>query len=410
MYGTISSPIFRILFSFAFGYFLSYLYRVVNAVIAPDLIQDFGIDPGALGLLTGAYFLTFAATQLPLGVVLDRFGSRRTEPLLLLFAASGAIVFASAQTFSGLIVGRALIGFGVSACLMAAFKAFVVWFPRERLPLINGIQWAGGGLGAIAATTPVEAALTVTDWRGVFYGVAALTLLCAALIYWIVPDDSQATVRAPARDLLKGVGRIFASGLFWRLAPVTVLSQASFLAIQGLWSGPWLMTVDGLARPDAAPILFAVAVAMLGGFLGLGWIAERLGRIGINPIAVALIGMAVFMTAQAAIIGGWFAPSALPWMVFGFFGTTGSLCYAVLSQRFPSPLAGRLNTALNMLVFVAAFVGQWGIGAVIEAWSAWRPDASVADGYRLAFALMLALQVSGIVWYAAFRRADVPSA
>jgi MFS family permease len=401
---------FRILFPFAFGYFLSYLYRVVNAIIAPDLIRDFSIEPGALGLLTGAYFLTFAAAQLPLGVVLDRYGARRTEPLLLLFAALGAVVFASAETFSGLILGRALIGLGVSACLMAAFKAFVVWFPKERLPLINGVQWAGGGLGAIAATTPVEAALTLTDWRGIFFGVAVLTLLCAGLIYGVVPDDSKATVRAPARVLFKGVSRVFASGLFWRLAPVTVLSQATFLAIQGLWSGPWLRTVDGLSRSDAAPILFAIAVAMLGGFLGLGWIADRLGRIGVNPVTVALSGMGCFMISQALIISGWLPAAAWPWILFGFFGTTGSVSYAALSQRFPADLAGRLNTALNMLVFVAAFVGQWGIGEVIEVWSWLYPETEPAAGYRVAFALMLGLQTLGLVWYAAFRRADVPSA
>ena len=123
----------RVFIPFAFGYFLSYVYRTVNAVIAPDLVADAGLAPAALGLLTSAYFLAFAAFQIPLGVLLDRFGSRRVEAVLLVIAAAGAIVFALAEGVTGLIVGRALIGLGVSACLMAAFKAFSTWLPPERL-------------------------------------------------------------------------------------------------------------------------------------------------------------------------------------------------------------------------------------------------------------------------------------
>ena len=146
----------RVFIPFALGYFLSYLFRTVNAVIAPDLVRDIGVDPASLGLLTSAYFLTFAAFQLPLGVLLDRYGPRRVEAVLLLFAAAGAFAFARAETLNGLLLGRALIGLGVSACLMAAFKAYTLWFPKEKWPLVNGFQMAAGGLGALAATAPVE--------------------------------------------------------------------------------------------------------------------------------------------------------------------------------------------------------------------------------------------------------------
>ena len=116
----------RVFIPFALGYFLSYLYRVVNAVLAPDLASELGIGPSELGLLTAAYFITFAAFQLPLGVLLDRFGPRKIESFLLIFAAAGAFIFSRAETVTGLVIGRAFIGFGVSSCLMAAFKAFVL--------------------------------------------------------------------------------------------------------------------------------------------------------------------------------------------------------------------------------------------------------------------------------------------
>ncbi|NJN45375.1 MAG: MFS transporter [Candidatus Competibacteraceae bacterium] len=130
--------ILRVFLPFACGYFLSYLFRTVNAVISPDLVSDLNLDATDLGLLTSMYFLTFAAFQLPLGMLLDRFGPRRVETVLLLFAAAGALCFALSTRLEGLILGRALIGLGVSACLMASFKAFVMWFPPQRLPAVNG--------------------------------------------------------------------------------------------------------------------------------------------------------------------------------------------------------------------------------------------------------------------------------
>ncbi|MBL8253669.1 MAG: MFS transporter, partial [Candidatus Competibacter sp.] len=145
----------RIFLPFAAGYFLSYLYRAINAALSPYLATELRLDATDLGLLTSVYFLTFAAFQLPLGVLLDRFGPRRVEATLLLFAAAGAGLFAVSHSPLELIVGRGLIGLGVSACLMASFKAFVLWLPAERLPVANGWVLAAGGLGALAATAPV---------------------------------------------------------------------------------------------------------------------------------------------------------------------------------------------------------------------------------------------------------------
>jgi len=158
---------------FSCGYFLSYAFRTINAIISQDLVQDLGIAPGQLGLLTAAYFFTFALVQIPLGVMLDRFGPRRIETVLLLFAAAGAVLFSIANGIELLVLARALIGVGVSACLMAALKAFVQWFPMSRIASLNGWLLACGGLGAFATSLPAEAALHYTDWRGLFAGIAA---------------------------------------------------------------------------------------------------------------------------------------------------------------------------------------------------------------------------------------------
>jgi len=358
----------RVFIPFALGYFLSYLFRVVNAVLAPDLAAELGVGPSELGLLTAAYFITFAAFQLPLGVLLDRYGPRKIEAFLLIFAAVGAFVFSKAQSVAGLVVGRALIGFGVSACLMAAFKAYVMWFRRQQLPLINGFQMAAGGFGALTATAPVEAALGVTDWRGVFFILAIITVAVAAAVYWVVPEKKIETAGDRLHVQLKGIVTVFSSLTFWRIAPLTVMSQTAFLSIQGLWSGPWLRDVAGLERAAVAHVLLAIAVAMVVGFIFTGALAERLSRMGIKPIAVTVTGMCAFIAVQALLILEVTSWAHILWVLFGIFGTTGIIPYAVLSQSFPLQLSGRVNTALNLLVFVAAFSAQWGIGAVINMW------------------------------------------
>jgi len=147
-------------------------------------------------------------------VALDRFGPRRVEAFLLLFAGLGAWVFATAESPAGLMAGRALIGFGVSACLMAAFTGYVMWFPRQRLPLINGIQVAFGGLGALAATVPVEAALSVMDWRGVFRVLGVLTFGAAEAVFVMVPEGRPGKGGIRLGEQLKGIRAVFADPRF----------------------------------------------------------------------------------------------------------------------------------------------------------------------------------------------------
>ena len=393
----------RIFVPFAAGYFMSYLFRVVNAVISPDLVAELGLNPSRLGLLTGAYFISFAAAQLPLGVLLDRYGPRRIEAALLLVAGAGAWQFASADTLTGLVIGRALIGFGVSACLMAAFTAFVDRFPAQRLPLVNGIQMAAGGMGALAATAPVEALLGYTDWRGLFVALAALTLAVAAAIFFVVPETHKERQGESLGDSIRGIADVFSDGRFWRIVPISVMSQASFLAIQGLWAGPWLRDAAGLSRMAAAKVLLLVAVAMVAGFLVLGTVSARMSRSGTRPYAAPVVAMTLFMVIQAAVLLRPPVPIALQWVLFGFFGTGGILSYAALSQQFPKELAGRVNTGINLLVFIAAFIAQWGIGAIINLWPTQAGGQFATEGYLAGFGMMLGLQVLGLLWFALSR-------
>ena len=391
----------RVFLPFALGYYFSYLARNVNAVIAPDLVSELGLTAEALGLLTSVYFLTFAAFQLPLGVLLDRYGPRRVESALLLVAAAGSAVFAASDGLPGLTVGRALIGLGVSACLMASFKANTLWFAPERLPFANGCIMTAGGLGALSATAPVEMLLGITDWRGVFAGFAALSGTAAVVLFTVVPrrpEEARGASGEGLAEALAGVGQVFASRAFWRVVPISTLNQAAFLSMQGLWAGPWFIDVAGMDRDAAAAHLLWIAMAMVAGFFTLGAIADRLGRRGVSTLTVATALIAAFVLTQAGIV---LAPPAVAtwlWIAFGYFGTCGILFYAHLTQAFPRALAGRVVTGLNVFAFGGAFAAQWGMGAIIERFPAAASGSYLPDGYRAAFGAALALEVLAYAW------------
>lgn len=386
---------------FAAGYYLSYLYRSINAVIAPNLAADAGVGAADLGLLTSVYFLTFAALQLPLGLALDRFGPRRVAAVLLLAAAVGALVFAWADGLPGLVLGRALIGAGVSSCLMSSFKAFTQWFPPQRLPAVNGMLLAFGGLGAISATAPVEGLLAITDWRVLFLGLAGITAAVAIAIYTIVPDHQQSAVPTGLSEQLAGLRQVFVDPVFWRVAPLGAICAGASQAVMGLWLGPWLRDVAGLERAGVASYLLVGACGMAAGFLLMGVLAERLSRVGIKPAQVVGIGMSGFMLAMVVlasgvISGGWLL---LLLVVLAFLGAGSTVNYAVISQHFGSQLAGRANTALNLLVFVASFLMQWLVGVVIGLWEDPLTQEYAPVGYRVAFGGLALLQALALVWF-----------
>ena len=390
----------RLYFPLALGYAISYFYRNANAIIEGNLVRELGLGPADLGLVTSVYFISFAAFQLPLGVLLDRYGPRRTESILLLFAALGAVLFARAESLSGLIVGRLLIGLGVSACLMAAFKAYVLWFSSDRLAMINGLQMVAGGLGALGATIPLQNALSYTDWRGVFMGLAVITVIASICLWVFLPEKERTDEKLPSLKLqLKEMGQVFRSLIFWGIAPLAAISQGANMAIHGLWMKPWLRDVTGLSADNAAQLLFAMTLAFIGGFLTLGLIAEKLTQIyDIGLISISVFGMTLFLFVQGTMIYGGLGSPLILVILLGFFGTASILVYAGYAQIFPKNLSGRVSTMQNLLVFMGAFILQWGFGAIIEQWPATVSGYDPAS-YQAAIGVLVLLQAAGLIWY-----------
>ena len=385
----------RLVPAYAAGYFLSYGLRSVNAVIAPELIRDLGITSADMGLLTSAYFLAFGLFQLPLGLLLDRFGPRRVEAALLLLAAAGCALFGAGQTLTTLVLARALIGLGVSSCLMASFKAFSQWFPVERLPSLTATIMVAGGLGALSASVPVEAALPLLGWRGMFYLCAALLVVSAGFLM-TVPDRAALAHSEPLGQQVRTLLGIFGKRVFWRFAPQGCLSSGGFMAVQGLWAVPWLMEVNGAVRADAAGVLFLLGLAMLSGFVFVASCSRWLSRNGVAPMTLLTFGIGIGLLVEAAIIADLARPAWL-WPMLGLSFSLSNIAYSQLSAEFPVELSGRVNTALNLMVFVGAFGLQWGIGALVDGLTV--GGVARAQAFRITFSVLLVLQALAFGWY-----------
>lgn len=386
---------------FAFAYCLSYALRAVNAAIGPEVAQQFALDAAFLGGMTAAYFATFALTQIPLGRWLDRYGPVRTECVLLLVAACGCFVFALASTSGWLVVGRALIGAGVAACLMAPFKAYRLWFaPNQQGRLVSWMLFAGT-LGAVLAASPAQWLAQQIGWRAMF-GLAGGAITLAAVALWIglpraAPDGATGQPARRMRDILR-------EPAVRNFAPAAVFAAGGFIAVQTLWLGPWLRTVYGMAPQAAAAALTGMNAAMMAGFLLLGSVAPWLATRGpwLSAVTHGAFAITGLLTLLAALGGG-----AVPWWIWALIG----LCFTVqpiaqsrVTLAFAPEHAGRVSTTTNLLIFGGAFVLQWGIGAAIDGLTA--AGMSPALAMRWAFgALGAAIAASGAWGWWTARRA-----
>lgn len=391
--------------AFAFAYFFSALLRAVTATLAPAFSAELGLGAADLGLLAGAYFAGFAATQLPLGSALDRWGPRRVSLVLLAVAAAACAAFALARSFGELIVARAAIGVGVSACLMAPLTAYRQRYSDTLQLRANAWMLMTGSLGMLASTLPVQWLLPLLGWRGLFWAVGALLLVATAVIAWWVPADAPAAPRSAPRAQDGGYRAIVRHPTFVRLLPMGFFHYGGLVAVQALWAGPWLTDVTGASAAAAAGGLFAINLAMLCAFLGWGlvmprlaergWTAQALIAWGVPPSLALLAALALLGPAAGA---GWLAA----WCVSC---TVVSLAQPTVGRAFGPELAGRALSAYNLVIFAGVFAVQWGIGLAIDALLAagWERVAA----YRAAFGGFAGLCALCYLWF--LRIDDRPS-
>ncbi|CAM9765855.1 unnamed protein product, partial [Ectocarpus sp. 12 AP-2014] len=390
----------RLMLPFALAYCLSHIYRSANAVIAPELVASLNLNAADLGLLSSTFLLAFALAQLPLGVLLDLLGPRRVNAALLVIAAMGGFLFSFSSHITTMAIARAMMGLGVAACLMAALKAMSNELPSHWLMPMHSIMVAIGGLGAIIATAPVETIVRLIGWRAVFILLAVATLIAAFVLFYATPPTRKSRRSISWNKEITGLKIAFKHWFFIGVGPAVGLLQGGFMAIQTLWAGPWLYHVIGLDRVQVGYYLLLTATGMVVGYLTNGWLGAKFAQWGINPIFVALAGSALLLVTLATII--LMGPQALLplWILYGFFGTSAPMCFALIGQEVPAQYVGRVSTSINFLVFAVGFVFQWGIGAVIRLCSHSSIGFSTEQAYQLAFTVALMLQVAGWFWLA----------
>lgn len=384
--------------SFALAYFFSALVRGVTATLAPLFSLELGLSSGDLGLLAGAYFLGFAAMQLPMGSALDRFGPRRVLLGLLALAVAGCIAFAQARSFAELALARGLIGVGVSACLMAPMTSFRNGLRPESNIRATSWMLMTGSLGMVASTLPVQWVLSLLGWRGLFWCVAGALALAMLVIRGVVPLDARPEHSSSA--VSNGYAAVFRHRTFLRFAPIGFFHYGGLIAIQSLWAGPWLVQVCGWTAQESALGLFAINTSMLFCFMAWGGVVPRLYRQGWTAHRLVAQGLPVSLLVLWAAIALGADGKAWVWVLFCATSTVASLSQPAVGQAFPSRLAGRAVSAYNLVMFAGVFSVQWGIGLGVDLLLArgWPIMAC----YQGAFALFALCCTFAYLWFRAF--------
>jgi len=391
-----------VFFAFAFGYFLSTLLRAITATLSPVLIDEFSLTAANLGLLSGGYFFGFAAMQIPLGYLLDRYGPKKIVSIFLLVAVLGILVFMLANNFNNLLIARVLIGIGVSACLMGPLTGYRMWMGDEYQQRGNSWMLMVGSIGMLSSTLPVQLMLPLYGWRSIFGGLAVLAAFCIILIFlispkWPIKNNKIQNIELENQESLS---QIWKNKYFQSLIPIGVFNQGGLYAIQTLWAGPWLVNVSGYTPLKSATGLFWINFVMLFAFLLWGYINPKLLKLGYTANKLmAYLTPLTFLVLLKIII---FAESTtyIDWVVYILSCIVLTLAQPAVGLAFSTKLAGKALTSFNFILFVGIFVVQWMIGILIDLVTS--RGHSIVFAYQFSFSVFLIICVFSYLYFLKF--------
>ena len=348
---------------FALGYFISTLLRAITATISPELVNEFNLSAGELGLLGGGYFLGFASVQIPLGYLLDLRGPRKVVSYFLSLTIIGLIIFAFAQNFLTLLVSRIIIGVGVGACLMGPLTAYRIWYQDETQQRANSWMLMVGAIGMLSSSLPVQFFLPLIGWRNIFLFLAFITLVCIILIIIFIP---QWTSKSSQKNDEAKLSVVWQNQFFKSVIPMGFFSTGGLFAIQTLWAGPWMIKVSGYTPEQSAKGLFLIYFFMLLSFLIWGYFvpkfsknvndAIRLLKYG-SPLSLLILGVIIYLGPNT---------ESVHWALFIVSAVFLSLIQPAVGMAFSVSNAGKALTSYNLLIFIGAFFLQWIIGLIID--------------------------------------------
>ena len=350
---------------FALGYYISNLLRAITATISPNLISEFDLSAGDLGLLGGGYFLGFAAVQIPLGYLLDNKGPKKIVSYFLLIAVLGMISFSLSENFITLLISRILIGIGVGACLMGPLTAYRIWYQDETQQRANSWMLMVGAIGMLSSSLPVQFFLPIIGWRMIFITLALLTIFCIILIIFFIPNWNKANIQSNSKDN-GSLKEIWNNDFFKSLVPMGFFNYGGLFAIQTLWAGPWMVKVSGYTPEQSANGLFIIYLSLLISFLSWGYLVPKISKNVSDAIKLLKFGAPLNLIVLAFIIYLGPKAGAYHWAFFAVSSVFLSLTQPAVGMAFSLSNAGKALTSFNLLLFVGAFVLQWVIGILID--------------------------------------------
>ena len=382
-------------------YLVSQFLRNSVGVIAPDLAREIGLNAAEIGLLSSAFFFSFAAAQIPLGIALDRYGPKRCMLLCAVVAFLGALAFAVATTPAGLVTARVLLGLGSSCYLMAPLALYAKRFPPERFTLLAGIQIGIGTVGTLFVTAPLAWASAAIGWRATFLVVAGFVVACAILVALVVREDAADRTdigkHETLRESLRGVLEVTRMPSFWPVFLMNVVAYSSYVLIVGLWGGPFLSDVYGYGLTARGDLLMLPAISHIVGVVVWGHVERYFGTY--KPLVLAgALATAAALGLLAAL--GKPEPRTLAiWLtVFGCLPAFIPVLIAHGRSFLPPHLIGRGMTLFNIGTMGGTFVVQLVSGALIELFPA-QAGVYPLDAYRLVFAAQaLAIMVASAAY------------
>jgi len=394
-------------------YILSMFYRVSNAIIAPNLTQDLGLDAETLGILGGAFFYSFALLQIPMGPMLDRIGPRIIITSSALVGSIGAFLFACGQSFTAALLGRILIGIGMASILMGSLKVFTLRFSPEKFSILMGTIVSVGTLGSILAASPLAYITSTIGWRMTFIIAGSITILLAFLVFWILGGGKRKKenlVTSPSSEpeigILQSIRLVLGSLAFWQIGAVAFFRYGTFVGLQGLWLGPYLMDVKGYSPVQAGNLIILLAVGIIVGGPIAGWLSEKIfnSRKGVGLWGLSLYALSLFALTGIIKIQSPFGYGLIFFFV-GIFQGSGMLIYSHTKDLYPIAISGTVMTLVNFFTMTGAAVFMPVMGKIIELFP--RVNHTYpAEAYHLSFFICFLGMAASVIFYAFSQKED----
>lgn len=383
-------------------YVVSQFLRNSTGVIAPDIARELSLGAAQLGVLSSAFFFSFAAAQIPVGAVIDRFGAKSALLGSLGLAVAGSVLFGCAETLAGLTLARVLMGLGCSTFYVAPLSIYARTFAPRRFAGLVALQLGLGSVGTLLATAPLGHAAATIGWRVSFWLVAAIVVaigLVVALTVPRAPASGDAAPRSIAHSF-SGFRDVFATPGVWPLFAIHLVSYGAFVSIIGLWGGPFLADVHGLGTEDRGDMLLAMAAAQVLGVLGWG----AMDRHFTSRKRPVLVGAALTVATLLALAA--FPTLPLPGLavllaLLGVASAYSPIMVAHGKELFAPHLVGRGITLLNIGTMGGVVVLQMATAFVIG----WFDQAQSIgphplSAYRWMFVSLAASLAAALAYYA----------